>query len=105
MYQQVRQTAEDNAPGTVLPPRGIVTSLLKKPDINRDNVAAPWGDRKPGNMLMEGLQDLAHFRNHAGGGGSHVEGSDRRVSEMTSSFDGLRNVLLTPLAFLGRTLW
>ncbi|KAL9013765.1 MAG: hypothetical protein Q9180_008988, partial [Flavoplaca navasiana] len=25
MYQEVRQTAEDNAPGTVLPPRGAIT--------------------------------------------------------------------------------
>ena len=89
MYQEVRQTAEDNAPGTVLPPRGIVTSLLKKPDINRDDVAAPRGDRKPGDMLMEGLQDLAHFRR--GVAGEHVEGG-KRVSELTASFDSNINI-------------
>ena len=45
MYQEVRQTAEDNAPGTVLPLRGAITSLLKKPDINRSDVPAPRGIR------------------------------------------------------------
>ncbi len=44
MYQEVRQTAEDNAPGTVLPPRGVIAPLLKKPDINRSDVLAPRGD-------------------------------------------------------------
>ncbi|KAI4185011.1 MAG: hypothetical protein L6R41_004383 [Letrouitia leprolyta] len=65
MYQEVRQTAEDNAPGTVLPPRGIITSLLKKPDINRSDVPAPRGDKNPTAMLASGLQDLASFGHHA----------------------------------------
>ena len=47
MYQEVRQTAADNAPGTVLPPRGAITSLLKKPDIARSEVPEPRGDKKP----------------------------------------------------------
>ena len=66
MYQEIRQTAEDNAPGTILPPRGAITSLLRKPDINRSDVPAPMGDRKPGSMLLEGYQDLASFRQHSG---------------------------------------
>ena len=61
MYQEVRQTAEDNAPGTVLPPRGVITSLLKKPDINRSDVMAPRGDKHASSMLATGLQDLAAF--------------------------------------------
>ncbi|KAL8994657.1 MAG: hypothetical protein Q9169_005437 [Polycauliona sp. 2 TL-2023] len=65
MYQEVRQTAEDNAPGTVLPPRGAITSLLKKPDINRSDVPAPRGDKSAGAMLASGLQDLASFGKHA----------------------------------------
>ncbi|KAL9599935.1 MAG: hypothetical protein Q9219_003497 [cf. Caloplaca sp. 3 TL-2023] len=65
MYQEVRQTAEDNSPGTVLPPRGIITSLLKKPDINRSDVPAPRGDKNPAAMLTSGLQDLASFGHHA----------------------------------------
>lgn len=65
MYQEVRQTAQDNAPGTVLPPRGVITSLLKKPDINRSDVPAPRGDKTPGSMLETGLQDLASFGHHS----------------------------------------
>ncbi|KAL8834324.1 MAG: hypothetical protein Q9205_003331 [Flavoplaca limonia] len=65
MYQEVRQTAEDNAPGTVLPPRGAITSLLKKPDINRSDVPAPRGDKSAAAMLASGLQDLASFGKHA----------------------------------------
>lgn len=66
MYQEVRQTAQDNAPGTVLPPRGSITTLLKKPDINRSDVPAPRGDKSAGEMLKTGLQDLAALRHHAG---------------------------------------
>ena len=65
MYQEIRQTAEDNAPGTVLPPRGAITSLLKKPDINRSDVMAPRGDKNASSMLTTGLQDLASFGHHA----------------------------------------
>ena len=69
MYQEVRQTAKDNAPGTVLPPRGIITSLLKKPDINRSDVPAPRGDKTSGSILATGLQDLASLRHHTGSAG------------------------------------
>ena len=65
MYQEVRQTAQDNAPGTVLPPRGVITSLMKKPDINRSDVLAPRGDKTASSMLETGLQDLASFGHHA----------------------------------------
>lgn len=63
---EVRQTGQDNAPGTVLPPRGAITSLLKKPDINRSDMPAPTGDKTVGDMLKTGLQDLVAFRHHAG---------------------------------------
>ncbi|KAK4695941.1 hypothetical protein P7C71_g1893, partial [Lecanoromycetidae sp. Uapishka_2] len=65
MYQEVRQTKEDNAPGVVLPPRGVITSLLEKPDVNRSDVAAPRGDKGPESLLATGLQDLSSFREMA----------------------------------------
>ena len=65
MYQEVRQSAQDNAPGTVLAPRGAITSLLKKPDINRSDVLAPRGDKTAGDMLKTGLADLATLGHHA----------------------------------------
>lgn len=73
MYQEVRQTAQDNAPGTVLPPRGAITTLLKKPDINRSDVPAPRGDKSAGEMLKTGLQDLAALRHHAGESAAEVK--------------------------------
>ena len=60
MYQEVRQTAEDNAPGNVLPPRGVITSLLKKPDINRSEQPPPKGDRTDASM-MAGMKDLKNM--------------------------------------------
>ena len=65
MYQEVRQSKEDNAPGTVIPPRGNITSLLEKPDIKRSEVPAPLGDKEPGALLATGLQDLASYREYA----------------------------------------
>ncbi|KAI4266567.1 MAG: hypothetical protein LQ337_008753 [Flavoplaca oasis] len=65
VYRVVRQTAEDNAPGTVLPPRRAITSLLKEPDINHSNMSAPRSDKSAAAMLASGLQDLAPFGKHA----------------------------------------
>ena len=81
MYQEVRQTEQDNAPGTVLPPRGSITSLLKKPDINRSDVPAPRGDKSAGEMLKTGLQDLASLRHHVG---------DSALEEKESRFKGVK---------------
>ena len=78
MYQEVRQTAQDNAPGTVLPPRGSITTLLKKPDINRSDVPAPKGDKTAGDMLKTGLQDLAALRHHAGGSAAEMKDAHLR---------------------------
>ena len=75
MYQEVRQSKQDNAPGTVLPPRGTITSLLKKPDINRSDVPAPRGDKTAGEMLKTGLQDLAALRHHAGESVAETKGA------------------------------
>ena len=89
MYQEVRQTAEDNAPGTVLPPRGVITSLLEKPDIKRSDVMAPRGDKTASSVLATGLQDLASFGHHAahplehdgaaGGAKEKVEGETKHL--------------------------
>ncbi|KAL8707952.1 MAG: hypothetical protein Q9220_007095 [cf. Caloplaca sp. 1 TL-2023] len=82
MYQEVRQTAEDNAPGTILPPRGAITSLLKKPDINRSEVAAPRGDKNPAPCW----RDLAAFGHHAGHKGlKTAEDQIRREKEAMGS--------------------
>lgn len=42
MYKEVRQTAEDNAPGTVLPPKGAIASLVKKTEAG-NHVPTPEG--------------------------------------------------------------
>ena len=86
MYQEVRQTAADNAPGTVLPPRGAITTLLKKPDIVRSDVPAPKGDKTPSAMLMTGLQDLAHF-GHRHGGQADAEEKEEAFSDSKESAD------------------
>ena len=84
MHQAVRQTAEDDAPGTVLPPRGAITGLLKKPDTSRSEVTAPRGDKSAAAMLASGLQDLASFGKHAACEGcGHVE--DRIEKEKVSA--------------------
>ena len=97
MYQEVRQTAQDNAPGTVLPPRGAITSLLKKPDINRSDVPAPRGDKTAGEMLKTGLQDLASLRHHAGHsaaerGESHLGGAKEGMKDVESEMERLGGV-------------
>ncbi|CAD6589166.1 MAG: hypothetical protein ASARMPREDX12_003676 [Alectoria sarmentosa] len=89
MYQEVRQTAQDNAPGTVLPPRGAITSLLKKPDINRSDVPAPRGDKAAGEMLKTGLQDLATLRHHAGD--SAAEKGEAHLGNATEGMKGVES--------------
>ena len=42
MYKEVRQTAEDNAPGVVLPPKGAIASLVKKTEAG-NHVPTPEG--------------------------------------------------------------
>ena len=61
MYQEVRQTEQDNRPGNVLPPRGLITGLLKKPDIERKDVMAPTGDKPPAEVLKHGISDLREY--------------------------------------------
>lgn len=87
MYQEVRQTAQDNAPGTVLPPRGAITSLLKKPDINRSDVPAPRGDKWAGEMLKTGLQDLASLRHHA----AH-SAAERGEAQLGTAKEGMKGI-------------
>ena len=87
MYQEVRQSKEDNAPGTVIPPRGHITSLLEKPDIKRSEVAAPRGDKEPSELLATGLQDLASYRNYAENAVEHkaAEGKSTADAEVRSA--------------------
>ena len=87
MYQEVRQTAQDNAPGTVLPPRGAITSLLKKPDIDRSDVPAPRGDKTAGEMLKTGLQDLASLGHHAG-----PSAAERGEAHLVGAKEGMKGV-------------
>ena len=81
MYQEVRQSKEDNAPGTVIPPRGAITSLLEKPDINRSEVAAPRGDKEPNALLATGLQDLASYRDYAEASAEHKAAEAKETAE------------------------
>ena len=95
MYQEVRQTAQDNRPGTVMPPRGAITSLLKKPDINRSDVPAPRGDKTAGEMLKTGLQDLASLRHHAGETLRHRAGDyvvEKEETVLGSAKEGMKGV-------------
>ena len=81
MYQEVRQSKEDNAPGTVIPPRGHITSLLEKPDIKRSDVAAPRGDKEPSQLLATGLQDLASYRDYAEVAAEHKAAEAKSTAE------------------------
>ena len=81
MYQEVRQSKEDNAPGTVIPPRGNITSLLEKPDIKRSDVPAPLGDKEPGALLATGLQDLASYRDYADAAAEHKAAEAKSTTE------------------------
>ena len=81
MYQEVRQSKEDNAPGSVIPPRGLITSLLEKPDIKRSEVAAPRGDKEPSQLLATGLQDLASYRDYAEGAAEHKAAEAKSTAE------------------------
>ena len=58
MYKEVRQTAQDNSPRTVLPTRGTITSPIKKLDISCSDVSALRGNKTADQMLKTGLEDL-----------------------------------------------
>ena len=85
MYQEVRQTAQDNAPGTVLPPRGSITTLLKKPDIHITDVSVLKGD-KTADSIKTGLQDLANLKHH---GEANVEKMESRFKDAKERMKGL----------------
>ena len=60
MYKEVRQTGRDNAPGTVLAPKGNIATLFKKQESRQDeDVAMPRRNRHSGAKgIMAGLQDV-----------------------------------------------
>lgn len=62
MYKEVRQTAEDNAPGTVLPPRGAIATLMKKTEAG-NHVPTPEG--MGGQSLGDKLKDAQAVITHA----------------------------------------
>ena len=101
MYQEVRQSKEDNAPGTVIPPRGNITSLLEKPDIKRSEVPAPLGDKEPGALLATGLQDLASYREYAEATAEH-KAAEHTAAEAKSTADAdVRSALGAEITHLG----
>nr|ANM86692.1 hypothetical protein [Cladonia uncialis subsp. uncialis]AUW31005.1 hypothetical protein [Cladonia uncialis subsp. uncialis] len=101
MYQEVRQSKEDNAPGTVIPPRGNITSLLEKPDIKRSEVPAPLGDKEPGALLATGLQDLASYREYAEATAEHKV-AEHTAAEAKSTADAdVRSALGAEITHLG----
>ena len=54
MYKEVRQTAEDNAPGNVLPPKGAIASLMKRTEAgNRVPTPEATGGTSLGDRLKE----------------------------------------------------
>ena len=63
MYKEVRQSAEDNAPGNVLPPKGAIASLMKKTEAG-NHVPTPEG--MGGKSLGDKLKDAEMAIKHAG---------------------------------------
>ncbi|KAL8703708.1 MAG: hypothetical protein Q9201_003109 [Fulgogasparrea decipioides] len=54
MYKEVRQSAEDNAPGNVLAPKGAIATLLKKTEAgNHVPTAEGMGGKSLGDKLKE----------------------------------------------------
>ena len=60
MYKEVRQTAQDNMPGNILPPRGSINSLMKKPDRLRREEASLTGrhEHSAPERILSGLQGM-----------------------------------------------
>ncbi|KAL9085993.1 MAG: hypothetical protein Q9165_007355 [Trypethelium subeluteriae] len=60
MYQDVKQTVQDNMPGTVLPPRGAVISLMKKANTKGRNEGEGLATGAAGGAqrVMAGLQEM-----------------------------------------------
>ena len=74
MYQEVRQTAQDNRPGHVMPPRGMISGIMKKPDLTSGpapvpapaaaavTAPIPAGGGGMADMLKHNLPDLHQLR-------------------------------------------
>ncbi|KAG8531036.1 uncharacterized protein KY384_004393 [Bacidia gigantensis] len=93
MYQEVRQSAQDNAPGNVLPPRGIINSILKKPDINRSDVPAPLGDKSASSVFKTGMQDLSIIRDTATSAPkSELQKAKHEVEELRDEAIGIETI-------------
>lgn len=68
MYKEVRQTAQDNAPGVVLAPKGAIASLIKKTEAG-NQVPTPegMGGKSLGDRLKEAqtaIKDAAPAMKH-----------------------------------------
>lgn len=68
MYKEVRQTAQDNAPGTVLAPKGAIATLIKKTE-SGNHVPTPegMGGKSLGDRLKEAqtaIKDAAPAMQH-----------------------------------------
>ena len=101
MYSEVRQSKEDNAPGTVIPPRGNITSLLEKPDIKRSEVPAPLGDKEPDALLATGLQDLASYRDYADAAAEHKAAEHKAAEAKSTAEAEVRTALGAEITHLG----
>ena len=83
MYREVRQTAQDNAPGNVLAPRGNIASLIKKSDSKKDDVALSRAERHIGSHgIMGGLQGIKNqYAEHRGEVETQVEEKAKDVKD------------------------
>ena len=61
MYKEVRQTAEDNAPGNVMAPKGTIAALMKKTEAS-NQVPTPegMGGQSLGDKLKEAQAVITH---------------------------------------------
>lgn len=62
MYKEVRQTAEDNTPGTVLPPKGAIASLVKKTEAGNH---VPTSEGMGGKSLADRFKEAESAVKHA----------------------------------------
>ena len=103
MYKEVRQTAEDNAPGTVLPPRGAIGGLMAQVQGRGEYVRGGGGGL--GGLLemgkrrvvegLEGREEGARRVREEGKGeeGKGVEGVVRGLKDLRERYEVEREIV------------
>ena len=108
MYQEVRQHAQDNRPGQVSPPKGLISNLIQKPTVDPDEKLAAVRQRAMstsmpppvapvrgggggvGDVLKHGFQEFKDFRRGMSAGVDEKAGFPSTTSPVTNSQDELK---------------